>query len=210
MSVNYSFYVPRMATTHGEDSVRAAFRFLGNVKRADFVPIEGDDRFQKAFVHLDHIIESETNNEIINRVFERGENTRIYPETFNPRVYWILLRNKNPVTETRLNIHQVVENANILQSVVEAQAEEIKALRERHSGDIHRLHQTIHEMLLFVCPVPDATRYRLINNMKYGQQCDTDYVTPKGPNGEFITTTQDFVNQGLGWIVCAPEHMKPM
>ena len=69
MSVNYSFYVPRMATTHGEDSVRAAFRFLGNVKRADFVPIEGDDRFQKAFVHMDHIIESDTNSEIMNRVF---------------------------------------------------------------------------------------------------------------------------------------------
>lgn len=207
MSVNYSFYIPRMATTHGEDSVRAAFRFLGNVKRADFVPIEGDDRFQKAFVHLDHIIESETNTEIINRVFERGENTRIYPETFNPRVYWILLRNKNPVTETRLNIHQVVENANILQSVVEAQAEEIKAMRERYSGDIHRLHQTIQEMLLFVCPAPNATRYRLINNMKYGVECDTDYLVPKGPNGEFITTTQDFVNQGLGWMVCAPDNV---
>ena len=207
MSINYSFYIPRMATTHGEDSVRAAFRFLGNVKRADFVPIEGDDRFQKAFVHLDHIIDSETNAEIISRVFERNENTRIYPETFNTRVYWILLRNKNPVTETRLNIHQVVENANILQSVVEAQAEEIKALKESHGVAIHRLHQTIHEMLLFVCPAPDATRFRLINNMKYGQQCDTDYLTPKGPNGEFITTTQDFVNQGLGWMVCAPENM---
>ena len=209
MSVNYSFYIPRMATTHGEDSVRAAFRFLGNVKRADFIPIEGDDRFQKAFVHLDHIIESETNTEIINRVFERGENTRIYPETFNPRVYWILVRTKNPVTETRLNIHQVVENANILQSVVEAQAQEIKALREQYSGDIHRLHQTIQEMLLFVCPAPDAIHYRLVNNMKYGQQCDTDYIM-QTPDGEFITRTQDFVNKGLGWTVCAPEDMKPM
>lgn len=207
MSNNYSIYIPRMATTHGEDSVRAAFRFLGNVKRADFVPIEGDDRFQKAFVHFDHIIESETNAEIINRVFERNENTRIYPETFNTRVYWILLRNKNPVTETKLNIHQVVENANILQSVVEAQAEEIRVMREQHVTDIHRLHQTIHEMLI---PGPAATRYRLINNMKYGQQCDTDYLVPNGPNGEFITTTQNFVNQGLGWMVCAPEHMKPM
>ena len=207
MSTNYSIYIPRMATTHGEESVRAAFRFLGNVKRADFVPIEGDDRFQKAFVHFDHIIESETNAEIISRVFERNENTRIYPETFNPRVYWIILRNKNPVTETKLNIHQVVENANILQSVVEAQAEEIRIMREQHRTDIHRLHQTIHDMLI---SEPAATRYRLINNMKYGQQCDTDYLVPNGPNGEFITTTQNFVNQGLGWMVCAPEHMKPM
>ncbi len=207
MSVNYSFYVPRMATTHGEDSVRTAFRFLGNVKRADFVPIEGDDRFQKAFVHMDHIIESDTNSEIMNRVFGRNESMRIYPETFNQRTYWILLKNKNPVTETKLNIHQLAENANILQSVVEAQGEEIKALRERHSGDIHRLQQTIHEMLLFVCPAPAATRFRLINYMNYDQQCDTNYVTPKGPNGEFITTTQDFVNQGLGWTVCAPDNV---
>jgi hypothetical protein len=135
-----------MATTHGEDSVRAAFRFLGNVKRTDFVPIEGDDRYQKAFVHLDHIIESETNSEIINKVFVNNESIRIYPETFNQRAYWILLMNKNPVTETRLNIHQVVENANILQSVVEAQAEEIKALHQCHADDIQRLQMAMNNL----------------------------------------------------------------
>ena len=134
-----SIYIPRMSTTHGEDSVRAAFRFLGNVKRVDFVPVEGDDSFQKAFVHLDHIIQSDTNNEIIDRIFEKNLSARIYPEMFNQRTYWVLLRNKNPVSETRLNIHQVSENARILQSVVEAQAEEIKALRE----DIRRMHQTM-------------------------------------------------------------------
>jgi hypothetical protein len=80
-------------------------------------------------------------------------------------------------------------------------------MREQHGTDIQRLHQTIHSMLTFVCPVPDATRYRLINNMKYGMECDTDYLVPKGPNGEFITTTQDFVNQGLGWMVCAPDNV---
>ena len=206
-----SIYIPRMSTTHGEDSVRAAFRFLGNVKRVDFVPFEGDDdRFQKAFVHLDHIIQSDTNREIIDRIFEKNASARIYPEMFNTRTYWVLLRNKNPVSETRLNIHQVSENARILQSVVETQAAEIKALRERHIDDIHRLHQTIQEMLMFVCPAPDATRFRIINHMKYGQQCDTDYLGPYGPNGEFITRTQDFVNKGLGFVVCAPEDMKPM
>ena len=165
MSINYSFYVPRMATTHGEDSVRAAFRFLGNVKRVDFVPIEGDDRFQKAFIHMDHIIESETNTEIINKVFVNNESMRIYPETFNPRAYWILLMNKNPVTETKLNIHQVVENANILQSVVEAQAEEIKAMKESHADDIKCIQMTInniYDILSSVCCQINTAQMNLV------------------------------------------------
>ena len=153
--MSYSLYIPRMAITHCEDSVRAALRFLGNVKRVDFVTIEGDDRYQKAFVHLGYMIESETNTEIINKVFVNNESVRIYPETLNQRVYWILLMNKNPVTETKLNIHQVVENANILQSVVEAQAEEINALHQCHADDIQRLQMAMNNM------------YSTMNNM-YG------------------------------------------
>jgi hypothetical protein len=50
---------------------------------------------------------------------------------FHNNEYWVLLKNKSPVQESKLNIHQVVENARILQGVVDAQAEEIKALREQ-------------------------------------------------------------------------------
>ena len=58
--------------------------------------------------------------------------------------------NKNPVTETKLNIHQVVENANILQSVVEAQAEEIKILCERYAEDIQFLKMAMNNMYVMM------------------------------------------------------------
>lgn len=214
MSTSYSFYVPRMLTEYDETRVRgcvSSVLCIGEVMRVDFVPIEGEPRFQKAFIHMGMIYGGhQSTDHIMNEVFNNDKGVRVYPSQFGSSEYWILLKNKKPVSETKLNIHQVAENATILQSVVEAQAEEIRVLRQRHSDDIHRLHQTIQEMLMFVCPTPDATRYRLINNMKYGQECDTDYLVPNGPNGEFITRTQDFVNKGLGFVVCAPEEMKPM
>jgi hypothetical protein len=63
--------------------------------------------------------------------YNNNKNVRVYPNLIKKNEYWILLNNKIPVSETKLNIHQVVENARILQSVVEKQAEEIKVMREQ-------------------------------------------------------------------------------
>jgi hypothetical protein len=208
MSTSYSFYVPRMLTEYDETRVRgcvSSVLCIGEVMRVDFVPIEGEPRFQKAFIHMGMIYGGhQSTDHIMNEVFNNDKGVRVYPSQFGSSEYWILLKNKKPVSETKLNIHQVAENATILQSIVEAQAQEIKALRERYEVDVRRLQQTIHTMLL---SAPDATRFRLINYMKYGVECDTDYMVPNGPNGDFITATQDFVNKGLDGVVCAPEHM---
>lgn len=129
----YSFYVPRMLTEYDDVSVRGIisnYFQIGEVNRVDFVPIEGDSRFQKAFIHMNTIYNNNNTDYIINEVFNNDKNVRVYPHQYSKNEYWILLKNNKPVSETKLNIHQVVENANILQSVVEAQAEEIKALRE--------------------------------------------------------------------------------
>ena len=130
-----SFFVPRMLAEYDETRVKGIFTNLciGTVSRVDFVPIEGEPRFQKAFVHVEQFYNTPSTDHIIREVleYEGNGNVRVYPGTFNRNEYWILLRNKTPVQETKLNIHQVVENARILQGVVEGQAAEIKALREQ-------------------------------------------------------------------------------
>jgi hypothetical protein len=136
IKTNMSLFVPRMLTEYDETRVKGIFAntlCIGVVSRVDFVPIEGEPRFQKAFVHIEQFYNTPTTDHIISEVLERegNGNVRVYPGMFNQNEYWILLRNKNPVPETKLNLHQVVENARILQGVVEGQAAEIKALREQ-------------------------------------------------------------------------------
>jgi hypothetical protein len=129
-----SFFVPRMLTEYDETRVKGIFASVmcvGTVNRVDFVPIEGEPRFQKAFIHMEQIYNTPATSHLMSEVFDGNRGVRMYPGMFNQNEYWVLLKNKTPVQETKLNIHQVAENARILQSVVEAQAKEIKALREQ-------------------------------------------------------------------------------
>lgn len=128
-----SFYIPRMLIAYSEEHIKSIFAnylCIGDVNRVDFVPIEGDSRFQKAFVHMNQTYDTPFVSKIFND-YNNNKNVRVYPNLIKKNEYWILLNNKIPVSETKLNIHQVVENARILQSVVEKQAEEIKVMREQ-------------------------------------------------------------------------------
>ena len=128
-----SFFIPRMLTEYDETRVKGVFinMCVGAVNRVDFVQIEGEPRFQKAFVHMEQIYNTPSTAHIMSEVFDGGRGVRVYPGTFTQNEYWVLLKNKSPVQETKLNIHQLAENARILQGVVEAQAADIKALREQ-------------------------------------------------------------------------------
>ena len=131
---SFSFFVPRMLTEYDETRVKGILAnviCVGIVSRVDFVPIEGEPRFQKAFIHMEQIYNTPATSHIMSEVFEGNRGVRVYPGMFHQNEYWVLLKNKSPVQETKLNIHQVVENTRILQSVVEAQAKEIKAMREQ-------------------------------------------------------------------------------
>jgi hypothetical protein len=130
----FSFFVPRMLAEYDETRVKGIFASVmcvGTVNRVDFVPIEGEPRFQKAFIHMEQIYNTPATSHLMSEVFDGNRGVRMYPGMFHQNEYWVLLKNKTPVQETKLNIHQVAENARILQSVVEAQANEIKALREQ-------------------------------------------------------------------------------
>ncbi len=52
-----------------------------------------------------------------------GGQYRVYPDanSTNPRkreIYWIIVKNKKPLPETKLNIHQIAENHTLLEKMV--------------------------------------------------------------------------------------------
>lgn len=126
-----SFYIPRMSVQYDEQRVKNVFSsvlFIGVVRRVDFVPIEGSTRFHKAFLHFDRLYDNGIAKAMLDGV-ENGS-ARIQPSPIDKSFYWIVLKNKRPIPETNLNIHQIADNARILQSVVEQQANEILALQQ--------------------------------------------------------------------------------
>ena len=128
-----SFYVPRLERTYNEASIMELFNVMGigSVRRVDFKLIDGNDRFQKAFIHMNYLYTNEFSNAIKYHVFDTGASFRINPENFNSEIYWILLANKMPVMETNLNIHQIAENARLLELRVAEQNAQIATLMEK-------------------------------------------------------------------------------
>lgn len=134
-----SFYVPRVSKDYGELDVIDAFdnMGIGLVTRVDFaplVPIAPGQResaesirnpFQKAFVHVDYLYDTDIGYTINDAVVCADNSCRVYP---SDKEYWILMNNKMAVPATNLNVHQIVENHRILEQTVMAQAKQIAEL----------------------------------------------------------------------------------
>jgi hypothetical protein len=175
----YSFYVPRMASSFTEDSVKSIFQFqfwFGVVKRVDFVPIEGAPKFQKAFVHMETINSCEFTDSVMTKVFNEAKSVRL---DIDANSYWILLANKYPVAETTLNNSQLAENANILQALVFQQSEQISLLQETVFNLIQRIFDEKNEKNVI---------FAYTNFMKHGKYFDKGFI---GSDGN-IETESDF------------------
>jgi hypothetical protein len=99
--------------------------YIGRVLRVDFVEMPGDANFQSAFVHMEIVYDVPTTDVLVDKVFVQNKPFKIQPDIFGHGPKWTLLKNKNPVTETRLNIHQLAENAKLLECRVREQEERI-------------------------------------------------------------------------------------
>lgn len=166
-----SFYIPRISIEHSETAITYIFgaNYIGDVKRVDFVPLEtqNSDRFCSAFVHCYHV-----NPSVIQFINEMEGKTG-YRIQINPNEYWILLKNKYPISDTRLNIHQVAENARLLEQRVLEQ----NAIIERQAEDIFRIHETIYDMMNIIYSL-DEDKKRMSDNYKYmvyGENYDDHY-----------------------------------
>ena len=129
-STQRSFYIPRMAIHYNTQLVAGVFDrfYIGRVLRVDFVEIPGDANFQSAFVHMEIIYDVPTTDVLVDKVFVQNKPFKIQPDIFGRGPKWTLLKNKNPITETRLNIHQIAENAKKLEVQTSEQEERIYKL----------------------------------------------------------------------------------
>lgn len=138
-----SFYIPRVLFSYSENDIKYAFKLLniGEVKRIDFSSIavykdkinnnnivKNDDiaNYQSAFVHLLYMFDTDIANDILNYT----NNGKTYKLWVEDNVFWWILKNKNPISDTNLNIHQVVENARLLEEKVTKQEQQITQMQD--------------------------------------------------------------------------------
>ena len=137
----YSVFIPTISKAHTEEIIANYFALnsVGKVERVDFVEFQNDEedracdakRFQQAFVHFSP---QQKTREIMEAIEQKGS-YRFYPCeklinicSFKEQTqYWILLKNKNPVPKTELNVNQLAHNQKLMEERY-VQMEEREAL----------------------------------------------------------------------------------
>lgn len=143
-----SFYIPRMYTNYTVEDVIYMFRllYIGDVRRVDFIQLESNDlsnpmnNYQSAFIHMECFYYTHVADAIQETVFTHDDHYKVW---VGHDEYWWLMKNINPVSDTNLNIHQVVENARILENKVLEQADTIK----HQSEQIDRLQRVVEQFV---------------------------------------------------------------
>jgi len=158
-----SFYIPRISTKYSEEDVINTFYlvYIGVVKRVDFTPItpkktndlninvNTNTKFQSAFVHMNFMYNSIFANEVYNTTYVNNRSFKFNANPNDSHEFWLILKNLNPIPETNLNIHQVVENARLLEEKVlnqEKLIEEQQKTIELQTGQIERIQETINQL----------------------------------------------------------------
>jgi hypothetical protein len=137
----YSVFIPTISKAHTEEIIANYFALnsVGKVERVDFVEFQNDEedracdakRFHQAFVHFSP---QQKTREIMEAIEQKGS-YRFYPCeklinicSFKEQTqYWILLKNKNPVPKTELNVNQLAHNQKLMEERY-VQMEEREAL----------------------------------------------------------------------------------
>jgi hypothetical protein len=140
---------------------------------------------------MDYLYDSEIAWNIVNNTYNKNSYYRLWIEE---DVYWLLLKNNNPVEDTHLNIHQIAENARILEEKVFKLEDKMTEKDET----IARLNAVVFKLIYTVFPIKkskfksekktkkrvDKNRenlkniYNCVNMMHYGEFYDKDYLSP--------------------------------
>lgn len=138
-----SMYIPRMSASVTEQYVKHIIEnnYIGKVIRVDFTPIDKRPGFREtrntsvksAFVHFEYHYYNEISVEIINKL-SHGNSHRLYLNNVykanRAQEYWILLKANNPVQETMMNNHQIVDNCRFLEDKIEEQEQTIEKMSQ--------------------------------------------------------------------------------
>jgi len=136
----FSFYIPRIAVKAcNTDFLSDIFEYMliGKVYRIDFTTIKPtsfkkaheQDGYFSAFVHMSEIFQSSVSTDILEAI--QGSHGAAYKLRIGHDLckFLILMKNHKPVTETCLNIHQVVENCVHLEQTLSSNSKTLTRLR---------------------------------------------------------------------------------
>ena len=121
LSAIMSLYIPRIHCKYTAENVMNYFHVwgVGNVKRVDFLPIENVTNMQSAFVHFHTIYINILTDHLAEKLITENGSFKIQVTTSE---YWIVMRNKKPIIETTMNIHQMAAYIKEIEEKVEKQA----------------------------------------------------------------------------------------
>ena len=119
-----SLYIPRISAQNNSLlHIHQVFdQLFGRVKRIDYN--EPVNNYMSIFVHFDYWYDC------CKELVKKLENNDSYRHYVSATEYWIFLKNKTPIPDTLLNIHQIAENAKILEKTVIDQSEQINRLQQ--------------------------------------------------------------------------------
>lgn len=149
-----SIYIPRIHVSYDQHYIDTTMQFfmIGVVNRVDFCTIEGIDDYCSAFLHFSYYMDNTYVQEMLSSL-EQGDSRKLQ---ISPTEYWILLKNNHPVPDTRLNMHQLAENARLLEervlsleSVTLKQEQQIFDFRtqvETQKQQMEKLEQMVYQM----------------------------------------------------------------
>lgn len=129
-----SLYIPRMSKNVTEEMIAKEFNYIGLISRVDFIPIGyksgfeeyHDPLFKSAFVHFENVYSTPTTQSIQHAICSIDSQCQYKFIAQCSQEYWYLKRVYQPIQETILNTHQIMESGRWLQKQVEQQQKQME------------------------------------------------------------------------------------
>jgi hypothetical protein len=165
----FSLFIPTISKVHTEERIANYFalKCVGNVERVDFVEhpsqakgLHSDIKdFHQAFVHF---TPDQKTHEIMEAIEQKGS-YRFYPcdklicSFKEKNEYWILLKNKNPVPKTELNVNQLAHNQKLMEErealmveKMEKMFQKMEKMEEREAQMVQKMTKMEDEMKMII------------------------------------------------------------
>jgi Txe/YoeB family toxin of Txe-Axe toxin-antitoxin module len=176
----YSVFIPTISKIDTEEIIVDYFALncVGKVERVDFVEFQNDGedracdakRFQQAFVHFSP---QQKTREIMEAIEQKGS-YRFYPFK-QQNQYWILLKNKNPVPKTELNVNQLAHNQKLMEEREALMVEKMEKMEQRMAQMEERsarMEEREARMVQRMTKMEDEMKMIILLNEKFAQTFD--------------------------------------
>ena len=129
-----SIYIPFVDSRFTEKDVISTFEYYNicNVSRVDFVEIPEKTNVCHAFVHVNNWHNSNNASIAFWDITNKGSYKFYYSQSqMTSNAFWLLLPNKNPIPQTKLNIHQLAVMISEMEKKMADQQAEMDEMRKR-------------------------------------------------------------------------------